>query len=157
METLVPAAAGLFLITLAAYLSTLAFREFAAARALRETVDMERRLLGERIAEIAERRRRELEKAERTWDGFRKFVVARKVMETKDVCSFYLEPHDRRPLPSFQPGQYLTFRIPVPGLPKPVVRCYSLSDAPNRAKASAGVDVPRTTRTHAPTLAGSTR
>lgn len=131
METLVPAAAGLFLVTLAAYLSTLVFREFAAARALRETVDMERRLLGERIAEIAERRRRELEKAERTWDGFRKFVVARKVMETKDVCSFYLEPHDRRPLPSFQPGQYLTFRIPVPGLPKPVVRCYSLSDAPN--------------------------
>jgi ferredoxin-NADP reductase len=51
-------------------------------------------------------------------------------MEAKDICSFYFEPHDRRPLPVFQPGQYLTFRLPIPGQPKPVIRCYSLSDAP---------------------------
>ncbi|MBM3538166.1 MAG: 2Fe-2S iron-sulfur cluster binding domain-containing protein [Alphaproteobacteria bacterium] len=130
MEALVPTAAGLFLVTLAAYLATLAFREFATARALRASVDMERLLLGERITEMAERRRRELEKAERTWDGFRKFVVTRKEMEANDICSFYLEPHDRRPLPVFMPGQYLTFRLAIPGQAKPVIRCYSLSDAP---------------------------
>lgn len=130
IEGLVPFAATLFLVTVTAYIAVLGLRELGAMQAARVAVEAERRLLAERIAEIAERRRREQEKAERTWDGFRKFVVARKVMEVKDVCSFYLEPHDRRSLPSFQPGQYLTFRIPVPGLPKPVVRCYSLSDAP---------------------------
>ncbi len=51
-------------------------------------------------------------------------------METGDICSFYLEPHDRRPLPSFMPGQYLTFRLNIPGQAKPVIRCYSLSDGP---------------------------
>src|SRR5208282_5981813 len=47
-----------------------------------------------------------------------------------DICSFYLEPHDRHPLPVFLPGQYLTFRLNIPGQSKPVIRCYSLSDAP---------------------------
>lgn len=130
IEGLVPFAATLFLVTLAAYLAVLGLRELGAMQAARAAVEAERRLLEERIAEISERRRREQEKAERTWDGFRKFVVARKIAEANDVCSFYLEPHDRRPLPSFLPGQFLTFRIPIPGLVKPAVRCYSLSDAP---------------------------
>ncbi|BBM86440.1 FHA domain-containing protein [Candidatus Uabimicrobium amorphum] len=46
------------------------------------------------------------------------------------ICSFYLSPHDGRPLPSFEPGQYLTFQFKVPGETKPAVRCYSLSDSP---------------------------
>jgi uncharacterized protein len=130
VEMLVPVAAGLFLVTLTAYIGTLAFREIVMARAVQAAVDADRAVLGERIAELAERRRREQEKAERTWDGFRKFVVTKKEMEANDICSFYLEPHDRRPLPVFMPGQYLTFRLAIPGQAKPVIRCYSLSDAP---------------------------
>jgi len=65
------------------------------------------------------------------WSGFRKFQVVRKVMENCDSCSFYLEPHDGRELPGFLPGQYLTFKLKVPGKGKDVTRCYSLSDSPN--------------------------
>jgi uncharacterized protein len=66
------------------------------------------------------------------WQGFRGFRVRRKVAENGDICSFYLEPQDARPLPSFKPGQYLTFQLLVAGQKRPVVRCYSLSDAPRR-------------------------
>ncbi len=48
-----------------------------------------------------------------------------------DICSFYLAPHDGKPLPSFEPGQYLTFQFKIPDQAKPVIRCYSLSDAPS--------------------------
>ena len=53
-----------------------------------------------------------------------------KVLEAEDTCSFYFAPHDGQPLPAFLPGQYLTFRIAMPGQDKPVTRCYSLSDSP---------------------------
>ena len=130
LDTLLPAAASLLLAGLGARLAVAGWREVEATRAARRSAEAERALLSARVAEIAERRAREREKAERTWDGFRKFVVARKVLEARDTRSFYLEPHDRRPLPSFNPGQYLTFKLNVPGQPKPVTRCYSLSDAP---------------------------
>ncbi|MGF1451974.1 MAG: 2Fe-2S iron-sulfur cluster-binding protein [Opitutales bacterium] len=65
------------------------------------------------------------------WNGWRKFEVAKKVQESSDICSFYLKPHDRKPIPSFKPGQYLTFNLDIPGERKPVVRCYSLSDCPH--------------------------
>jgi ferredoxin-NADP reductase len=68
----------------------------------------------------------EQEKA--AWSGVRKFAVAKKVLECADTYSFYLEPHDRRPIAGFKPGQYLTFQLAIPGLGKPLVRCYSLSD-----------------------------
>ncbi len=69
------------------------------------------------------------------WQGFRSFRVERKVFEDalQSVCSFYLVPEDGLPLPDFLPGQFLTFRFDVPtasGGTEPVVRCYSLSDAP---------------------------
>ena len=56
--------------------------------------------------------------------------MKRKVSECEDVFSFYLAPHDGKPLPGYKPGQYLTFQLDVPGRDKPVVRCYSLSDSP---------------------------
>lgn len=86
-----------------------------------------------------ERRRMELQAAQRAfkraetsgnaWNGIRKFVVMRKQPETSDATSFYLAPHDKKPLPPFKPGQYLTFELEIPGQSKKVVRCYSLSDA----------------------------
>jgi hypothetical protein len=68
------------------------------------------------------------EEARSAWNGYRKFSVEKKLMESADTFSFYLKPHDGKPLPLFKPGQYLTFQLNVPGLGKPVVRCYSLSD-----------------------------
>src|SRR5256885_797926 len=100
MESLLPFAAALFLIALAGYVGVLAVQEVTAGRLTRAAVLVEQDMLRERIGELADRRRREQEKAERTWDGFRKFVIARKVLEAPDICSFYLEPHDRRPLPA---------------------------------------------------------
>lgn len=73
-------------------------------------------------------RRRMLVDTPLPWNGFRKFVVRRKVMECEDVCSFLLAPHDTRPLPAYKPGQYLTFRLPNPLGGTPLVRCYSLSE-----------------------------
>ena len=75
------------------------------------------------------------EPAAPAWQGFRSFRVERKVFEDglQSVCSFYLVPEDGQPLPPFLPGQFLTFRFDVPtaaGGTEPVVRCYSLSDAP---------------------------
>ena len=77
-----------------------------------------------------------LEKAEPVtgpagWQGFRTFVVDRKVPESEAITSFYLAPKDGEPLPAFLPGQFLTFRLQVPGHPRPVLRTYSLSDSPN--------------------------
>ncbi|MCW8908966.1 MAG: 2Fe-2S iron-sulfur cluster-binding protein [Sedimenticola sp.] len=71
---------------------------------------------------------------EQTWSGFREFEVQRRVYEDGDrqICSFYLAPVDGRPLPPFQPGQFLTFRLSVegPGGGQTLTRCYSLSDRP---------------------------
>ncbi|MCP4698022.1 MAG: 2Fe-2S iron-sulfur cluster binding domain-containing protein [Gammaproteobacteria bacterium] len=70
------------------------------------------------------------------WEGFREFIVQRRVLEDSNhtVCSFYLAPIDGKPLPAFKPGQFLTFTLPVKGpgsnKSKTLVRCYSLSDAP---------------------------
>jgi ferredoxin-NADP reductase len=70
------------------------------------------------------------------WPGHREFVVMRRVIEDGNgaVCSFYLSPADGQPLPTYRPGQYLTFKVEVPdpagGPPKTLVRCYSLSDRP---------------------------
>jgi ferredoxin-NADP reductase len=71
---------------------------------------------------------REEEKAKAGWNGVRPFVVAKKEKQCEDVHAFYLKPHDGRPIPTFKPGQYLTFLLDIPGRGKPLLRCYSLSD-----------------------------
>lgn len=90
------------------------------------------------------------------WSGFRSFRVERKVVEdaAQSICSFYLVPEDGKALPSFLPGQFLTFRLDVPALDgssEQIIRCYSLSDMPRpdyyrvsikRVPAPAGGDVP---------------
>ena len=72
-------------------------------------------------------------KGQAAWSGFRKFRVDGKVLEAESCCSFYLAPHDGRPLPVYLPGQYLTFRLKIPGQPLEVTRCYSLSDSPDHS------------------------
>ena len=73
----------------------------------------------------------EWERVEASWNGFRKFEILRKEPEIEGVHSFYLIPHDGKPLPPFLPGQYLTFQLKIPNQPKPIIRCYSLSDSPH--------------------------
>ena len=67
---------------------------------------------------------------ERAWQGFRPFIVSRKVPESQSMTSFYLMPEDREPLPPYMPGQFLTFKLNIPGIPRPVIRTYTLSDCP---------------------------
>ncbi len=76
----------------------------------------------------------ERERTELSWSGKRKFRLVERRVENKDgnICSFYLAPHDGGKLPTFQPGQFLTFELAVPDHQTPVIRCYSLSDSPLR-------------------------
>lgn len=62
------------------------------------------------------------------WQDWHNFVVTRKVKESKEITSFYLEPEDKKEIPNFQPGQYLTIKLEVPGQKKPAIRTYTLSD-----------------------------
>ena len=87
----------------------------------------------ETLVRAAKAQCKEAEEVTLGWNGHRKFTVAAKVYECEDVFSFHLVPHDRRSLPGFKPGQYLTFSLEIPGRDKPVVRCYSLSDSPGQA------------------------
>jgi ferredoxin-NADP reductase len=70
----------------------------------------------------------------KAWQGFRTFIVDRKVQESQTITSFYLIPDDGRPLPVYMPGQFLTFKLSIPGRPKPVVRNFSLSDRPGHSE-----------------------
>ncbi|AYC30843.1 NO-inducible flavohemoprotein [Paenisporosarcina cavernae] len=65
------------------------------------------------------------------WDGFKDFKVVRKVRESSVITSFYLEAADGSTLPPFQPGQYITVRVSIPGKEYTANRQYSLSAAPN--------------------------
>jgi len=67
----------------------------------------------------------------KAWAGTRLFQVAAVVEEAVDCKSFYLVPADGHPLPRFEPGQFLTFGLPIDAHQKPLVRCYSLSDRPH--------------------------
>ena len=78
-------------------------------------------------AALAGRRVKE-QQARFAWDGYRKFEVQKKVLEAADTCSFHFVPHDGGSLPPFEPGQFLTFRLRIPGQSRPTIRCYSLSD-----------------------------
>ena len=116
----------LVIFQLCAYVWTF-FRQASQSRI---QMALSQKLLQEQIAAAAALRVQR-EQAQHSWNGIRKFEVQKKESEADHQCSFYLVPHDRKPLPLFKPGQYLTFKLNVPGRDKPVIRCYSLSDAPS--------------------------
>lgn len=62
------------------------------------------------------------------WKDWRDFVVVRKVKESEEITSFYLKPEDQRAIPNFQPGQFLTIKLDIPGQKQSTIRTYSLSD-----------------------------
>ncbi|WP_070987694.1 2Fe-2S iron-sulfur cluster-binding protein [Halofilum ochraceum] len=90
------------------------------------------RLFEKRAMALLEAAEAERDRETLRWNGLRKFTIAHKVVEAEGICSFYLKPHDQKPLPPFEPGQYLTFQLRIPGQTKNVVRCYSLSDSARR-------------------------
>lgn len=103
-------------------------RGVASGRRSQLVHQRELEILGERL-EKARAARNKVAKDVQSWNGSRKFRVERKQEEKGGICSFYLTPHDGKlPLPTFQPGQFLTFQLSIGG--KKVTRCYSLSDAP---------------------------
>ena len=93
--------------------------------------DLQEKIFKGEIDRIMDRRQFEKESEELSWNGFRKFQIKSKIVEGGGICSFYFTPHDGKPLPPFNPGQYLTFGLDIPDQKKQVIRCYSLSDSPN--------------------------
>lgn len=131
MDQLVSVAAIAFLLALTGYAIILALNNVRRAAVVARSADAESELLRVQVERIMDQRRFEREKNELSWNGYRKFEIGAKVQEGGGICSFYLSPHDKKPLPPFAPGQYLTFQLHVPGQRKPIIRCYSLSDSPH--------------------------
>jgi len=87
-----------------------------------------------------------------TWHDWRNFIVTRKVKESEEITSFYLQPEDQSEIPNFLPGQFLTIKLNIPGQKRPVIRTYSLSDytesadyyrlSVKREPVPSGLDVP---------------
>lgn len=82
------------------------------------------------LADIMIGRERQLYAAA-AWQGFKPFRVERIVRESETIQSIHLVPADGAPLPEFQPGQYLSLKVQVPGYPYAQIRQYSLSAIPN--------------------------
>jgi len=122
------------LVLLAGLLAWLVLEAVRAGVRLNAERSQARVALEKLRAQLAETRLRcwQAEQAQSGWNGLRKFTVAKKAVECVDVCAIYLKPHDGRALPTFKPGQYLTFQLDLPGRDKPLVRCYSLSDSPHQ-------------------------
>lgn len=83
----------------------------------------------------AEYELRQTQEQSRAWSGWRKFRVAKRVPENEsgEICSFYLEPHDRKPLAEYRPGQFIMLQLEISdadGRTTEEVRCYSLSTCP---------------------------
>ncbi|BBI36682.1 NO-inducible flavohemoprotein [Cohnella abietis] len=66
------------------------------------------------------------------WTGFRGFRVKNKVKESDVITSFYLVPEDGGAIASFEPGQYVSVKMEIPGEANTYIRQYSLSDAPGK-------------------------
>jgi len=128
MDLIVQTAAAAVLLAIAAWFGTLTLNAVRARRTLRRVAAADLDRLKARALRHVEKRQFVQAREELTWQGFRKFSVVRKVREADGIVSFYLAPHDRKPLPPFRPGQHLTFRLSMPGRPTPLIRCYSLSD-----------------------------
>ncbi len=66
------------------------------------------------------------------WAGFRAFKVAKKVRESDVITSFYLVPQDGEGIAAYEPGQYISIKLEMPGETNTHIRQYSLSDAPGK-------------------------
>jgi nitric oxide dioxygenase len=113
----------------------LAIKEVLGDAATDEILDAWAEAYGE-IADIfirlEEEMYREAEQQPGGWRDFRNFVVVKKVLESDVIASFYLQPQDGGALPPFQPGQYISVKLQIPGERYTHIRQYSLSDSPGK-------------------------
>ena len=65
-----------------------------------------------------------------SWLGWRNFKIAKKVVESDEITSFYLEPSDGGDLPKYEAGQYISVRVLVDELGLKQPRQYTLSTSP---------------------------
>lgn len=65
-----------------------------------------------------------------SWLGWRNFKIAKKVVESSEITSFYFEPTDGGELPNYEAGQYVSVRVFVPELELKQPRQYTLSTSP---------------------------
>ena len=122
---------GIFIVAAALLqVSQLVYESMCNTRMSRQHHEASLQLLRRQVERETLHTQLERDKTVNGWTGMRKFSITRKVAEGGDICSFYLEPHDGKALPPFEPGQYLTFSLKLPDRDKPLVRCYSLSDSP---------------------------
>jgi nitric oxide dioxygenase len=70
-----------------------------------------------------------VESQENGWKFFKDFIVARKEKESGNITSFYLKPAEGSNVPAYQPGQYISVRMSIPGEKYTMIRQYSLSQA----------------------------
>lgn len=124
------ALAGLIVVSIA--LSIVLFVRMRMSA--RQQMDLTLELLREEFAAAARVRVGRPEE-QAAWLGFRSFLVERKIKDGPSSDSFWLVPQDERPLPDFQPGQYLTVRVRMPGQApdqKEIVeRRYPITSEPN--------------------------
>jgi nitric oxide dioxygenase len=83
------------------------------------------------LAHLMQGREAQIYQENGDWKSWREFEIVKKIEESDEITSFYLSPVDRRPLPPFKPGQYISVQTTVPALKHLQSRQYSLSDAPN--------------------------
>ncbi|WP_246238046.1 NO-inducible flavohemoprotein [Alkalicoccus luteus] len=65
------------------------------------------------------------------WDGFEELEVVEKRLESSEITSFYVKRANGKPLPPFEPGQYISIMAQIPGEQYTHIRQYSLSDQPD--------------------------
>jgi nitric oxide dioxygenase len=82
------------------------------------------------LADIFINREKELYAAHENWQGWRKFKIQKKIVESSEITSFHLVPEDGQALPLFKPGQYISIQLWVPELGHKQPRQYSLSEEP---------------------------
>lgn len=70
-----------------------------------------------------------MESQENGWSFFKDFTIVRKEQESENITSFYLKPADGKNVPAYQPGQYISVRMSIPGEQYLFNRQYSLSQA----------------------------
>ena len=132
-DTAIGLSALVFLLLLIRYVIQLINNNTRLFAITRHGYELELELTRARINQAIDQTKQDAPMDQIMWNGFRRFQIIFKVKEATDIVSFYLAPVDGKPLPQFLPGQHLTFRLNIPGQPKPVIRCYSLSDSPNHS------------------------
>ncbi|GMF24458.1 unnamed protein product [Phytophthora lilii] len=89
--------------------------------------------LADLLIQAEDKTRDEFEHMPGGWSGFRELRVARKVKESEEVTSFYLESADEdKPLMTFHPGQFLSLKFDNLQEGRSVVRNYSVSSSPGQ-------------------------